>query len=106
MSCKPMVMQGDQYYLPFKIKLDGEYIDVDNIELIEFVVGPLVKSFPEEVKYNSENEMFLFYLTEEETLKLSGFPEIQIRIKDNDGYVYGKKYGKIDIQYGLSKTIL
>lgn len=106
MACKNLIMQGDQYFLPFKIKVDGEYVDINTVDTIEFVIGDLIKKYPEEVTYNNVDNIFKFYLTQEETLSLVGFPEIQVRLKDKEGYVYGKKYGRINVQYSLSKEVL
>lgn len=106
MACKTLIMQGDQYYLPFKIKVDGEYVDVSTVDVIEFVVGNLVKKYPTEVTYDATNKIFKFYLSQEETLNMRGYPDVQVRLKDIDGYVYGKRYGRINIQYSLSKEVL
>ena len=81
MGCKTLIMQGDQYYLPFKIKVDG-------------------------VKYDDTYKIFKFYLSQEETFNMRGYPDVQIRLKDTEGYVYGKRYGRINIQYSLSKEVL
>lgn len=106
MGCKTLIMQGDQYYLPFKIKVDGEYVDVTTVDTIEFVVGDLTKKYPEEVKYDDTYKIFKFYLSQEETFNMRGYPDVQIRLKDTEGYVYGKRYGRINVQYSLSKEVL
>ena len=37
------IMQGDQYAIVFTGTQDGEALDLDKIELIEFIVGKLRK---------------------------------------------------------------
>ena len=43
------IMQGDQYAIVFTGTQDGKPLDLDKIELIEFIVGKLRKTYPEEV---------------------------------------------------------
>ena len=44
-----MAMQGDAYYLP----LSGSGFTLDEVELIEFVIGQLRKTYPGEVGYDA-----------------------------------------------------
>ena len=62
-----MAMQGDAYYLP----LSGSGFTLDEVELIEFVIGQLRKTYPGEVGYDEDNALFLFPLTQQETYRLS-----------------------------------
>ena len=56
-----MAMQGDAYYLP----LSGSGFTLDEVELIEFVIGQLRKTYPGEVGYDEDNALFLFPLTQQ-----------------------------------------
>ena len=108
MSCKSMMMQGDQYSQPFNITIDGQPIDVSQYSVIEFVVGGLTKVWKSddsgEVKYL--NGLFLFPLTQEETLAFEGPQDVQVRVKTTDGTVYGQRAGNIPIQESDSEEIL
>ena len=72
-----MAMQGDAYYLP----LSGSGFTLDEVELIEFVIGQLRKTYPGEVGYDEDNALFLFPLTQQETYLLSGQVTGQARVK-------------------------
>lgn len=108
MSCKSMMMQGDQYLQPFSITIDGQPIDISKYLVVEFVLGGLTKLWKAddsgEVKY--ENGLFLFPLTQEETLTFDGPQDIQVRVKTIDNVVYGKQVGSIPVQMSESEEIL
>lgn len=108
MSCKSMMMQGDQYSQPFNITIDGEPIDISKYTIIEFVFGGLTKYWKPEnagdVKYI--DGLFYFPLTQEETLAFDGPQDIQIRVKTIDNDVYGKRAGDIPVQDSDSENII
>lgn len=109
MSCNRIIMQGDSYLLPFRISLNGEPIDINEIEKIEFVVGNLKKIYineSPEIIYNSEERLFYFPITQQESIDMDGPQRVQVRIKDNSENVIGKVYGDIPIQFGESEEIL
>ena len=42
MSCKKLIMQGDQYNLLFQLTLDDEKLNLETVSKIQFVVGDLL----------------------------------------------------------------
>ena len=58
-----MAMQGDAYYLP----LSGTGFTLGEVDLIEFVIGQLRKTYPGEVGYDEDNALFLFPLSSSRT---------------------------------------
>lgn len=106
MSCKKLIMQGDQYNLLFQLTLDDEKLNLETVSKIQFVVGDLVKMYPGDVIYDIDNDVFKFPITQEESVTMIGLQHVQIRLKDIDGFVYGKVYGNIDLQYSTNKDIL
>ena len=103
------IMQGDQYAIAFRGTQDGEALDLSRIELIEFVVGPLRKTYPGEVTADDDG-LFLFPLSQEETFAfktsmLSG----QVRVKFTGGakpVVIGLPTGFIRVTASSSKEVL
>ena len=63
------IMQGDAYYLPFKLLVDKTEILPANVETIEFSLGNLLKYYPGDVEYR--DECYQLYLSQQETFKLS-----------------------------------
>lgn len=97
------MMQGDQYYIPIK----GSGFEISDVEKIEFVIGKLVKNYPETVTYDSDREVFLFPITQEETLRMSGKVETQVRVKFRDSDdVIGVRMCEIDVKKSLTDTEL
>lgn len=108
MSCNPIIMQGDSYYLSFNITVNNEEIDLSTINSIQFVVGDLIKYYNNddtgEVTYNDETKTFLFPLSQQETFNITGTVESQIRIKFTDNTIVGKYLGSINIQESLTEV--
>lgn len=99
------LMQGDQYYISFKIKKDGKYLDISEVEKIQFVIGDLIKYYGNEEKviFNEETNLFYFPLSEKESFELQGPQLVQVRIKFTNGDIIGKKYGTVNVQYAYKK---
>lgn len=110
MGCRNLIMQGDQYLLPITIKYDGEYIDVDEVDVIQFTVGSLVKNYTNDlesvVQYDSEKHQFGFPITQTESFAMNGPQDCQIRIKFINGDIQGKAIGQIEIQFSKTKVAL
>ena len=108
MSCKHVIMQGDNLFLAFNVTINDEPLDIETIDTIEFVVGELTKYYRTdgEVIYDEDSGVFLFPLSQEETFNFHGSQKIQVRIKTTDGHVIGKVIGNIDVVYSLSKEVL
>ena len=45
MSCKNIIMQGDQYQVPFHITINNEDINLEEVSSIQFVIGNLIKYY-------------------------------------------------------------
>ena len=103
------IMQGDQYAIPFVGKLNGEPLDLTQIEQIEFVVGKLRKVYPGEVTADDDGT-FLFPLTQEETFAFrSAMLSGQVRVKFKGvtaPEVIGLPTGFIRVLESISKEVL
>lgn len=110
MICSNIIMQGDEFFLPIKIKIDGENIDLNKINTIQFMIGDLVKYYKNdnsgEITYNQETNEFYFPLSQEETFNMSGSQEAQIRIKYESGEIQGANIGVINILYSKTKETI
>ena len=110
MSCKNIIMQGDCYPVYIKILYNGEKLNFDLIDRIQFTIGELVKYYEfdgtGEVTYDDNKEHFIFEISQDESLNMSGPQEVQIRIKFIDDVVYGKIYGNIELQYSNNKEVI
>ena len=98
-----MAMQGDAYYIP----LSGSGFTLNEVELIEFVIGQLRKTYPDEVGYDEDNALFLFPLAQQETYLLSGPVMGQARIKfKNAQGVLGTSFYVDAVQRSAVRTVL
>ena len=102
------IKQGDQYYLPIYIKSDGSPLDVDDVSEVEFVLGKIIKTYPDEVSYDSEEGAFLFPITQEETFAMRDIDvKFDVRVKFKNQSVVGlKPVRTIPMTEALSKEVL
>lgn len=73
------IMQGDAYYLPFKILVDQTEVTPAAVETIEFSIGNLLKYYPGEVEYNDGK--FQLYLSQQETFKMSPKTSLKVIVR-------------------------
>lgn len=100
------IMQGDGYPITFRIKTFGRLIDINTVEMVELVIGSVVKKYPNTVYYDEETSRFKAYFTQEETFAFSNPQQAQIRVKLTNGDVFGKKFPPIEILQSSSKEVL
>lgn len=101
-----IIMQGNTYRLPVRLKMNGEHLTDENVQLVEFSFGKnIVKSYPEEVKF--EEDAFVLPLTQEETFSLSsGSVSYQIRVLFPDGSVKASPVISGMVAGSISKAVL
>ena len=101
------IMQGDQYAIVFTGTQDGAPLDLSKIEMIEFIVGKLRKTYPGEVTANDGK--FYFPLTQEETFQFkSASQAVQIRVKFTgaEPVIIGTSIEGIRVSDSISKVVL
>lgn len=110
MSCKNIIMQGDQYSITIDINFNNEVLDINTVDSIQFQVGDLIKYYKSDgsgqVSYDNENRYFVFPLTEEETFNFNGPTSTQIRIKGVDGSIIGQQGESINLIYSNNKEVM
>ena len=101
------MMQGDQYKLPIEIKTTEGNARPATFEDLEIFVGSVRKTLGKgEVSYDDENETFLVLLTQQETFRLRGDVEVQLRCKLPDGDVVGISAGTVNFEKSTSRVVL
>ena len=86
------IKQGDAYAIPVRLRLDGELIDAQEVEAVEFCLGDaLRKLYPEDVSYEPGNNTFYLPLTQQETFAFpaNGSVALDVRVKFTGGDVIG-----------------
>lgn len=87
------IKQGDSYSIPVQIAMNGEGINPDDIEAVEFYLGNVRKMYPGEVEYSPEDECFYLPVTQKETLGFTANDAVplDLRVKLLGGNVVGPK---------------
>lgn len=83
------IKQGDAYSVPVKVNLNGAPVNIEDVELVEFVVGGYRKLYPDEVSY--ADDYFYIPLTQQETFSWPANTAVMIdaRVKFIGGNVQG-----------------
>lgn len=103
------IKQGDSYYLPVDITLDGEALDISLVECVEFCLDNMRKTYPGKVVYDAQTETFRFPLTQRETfaLKTGRAATLDVRVKFANGDVVGlPKPLSVEVARALSGEVL
>lgn len=102
------IMQGDSYYLPIEIKIDGVYAELNDFDEIEIMIGSTIRKTlsNNSIVFDNEKKIFKVLLTQYNTLSLQGNQTIQIRAKLKTGEVIGNIIEEISIIPSLSKEVL
>lgn len=96
--------QGNTYKLPVKLTINGETVTNKDVKKVEFSLGKVVKTYPENVEF--KDEAFEVYLSQEETFSLEGIPACQVRVLFNDDSVKCTAINRISIMECISKVVL
>lgn len=86
------IKQGDAYALPIQIRLNGELVDVSDVEAAEFCLGDDIrKLYPGDVSYEAGDNTFYLPLTQADTFSFpaNGSVTLDIRVKFTGGDVIG-----------------
>lgn len=102
------MMQGDAYNIPIEIMVDDGIADKTLFDEVEIVIGTMVKTMSSgAITYDTENKVFLFPISQKESMKLGAKAEAQVRVKPNNtDNVFGVELGEIDVAKTLSKAVL
>jgi hypothetical protein len=102
------MMQGDAYNIPVEIMVDDGIADDTLFDDVEIVIGTMVKTMSSgEITYDTENKVFLFPISQKESMKLGAKADCQVRVKPNGtNDVIGVNLGEIDVAKTLSKAVL
>lgn len=87
------IKQGDAFSLPVAAKLNGEYLNIADVDTVEFYIGDVRKLYPGDVTYDTDDSVFLVPLTQEETFRFpaNGSVAVDVRVKFVGGDVLGPK---------------
>lgn len=84
------IKQGDAYKIPVEIILNGTVIAIADVERVEFMLGSIRKTYPENVEFDAGSGMFNLPLTQSESLGMPvGAVSLDIRVKFSGGDVQG-----------------
>lgn len=99
--------QGNTYSLAIELQDEaGSVIDIDLVDRVEFVFGPVRKTYPEDAKFDRDLGQFIVALTQQDTFMLDHVVVCQARIKFKDGTVVGTGITREAVYESISKEVL
>lgn len=106
MTC---IKRGDNYFLPVEIRENDFLLQMENVEAVEFCLGEMRMTYPDEVLYSDEEGCFLIPVSQKSSF---GFGRgrtipLDIRVKFKDGKICGiPQIMQISVADTLSRTLL
>ena len=96
-----VIMQGDQYSIPFEITREGEPVTEEMVSCVEITIGSLCKI----AGYN--NGAFYFPISQEETFAMCvGNVKVQVRVEFVTGDIIGCRCEPIEVISSISNTVM
>jgi len=102
------MMKGDAYSLPIAIETSDGTASRETFEEIEVSIGHNIRKTLSsgEIGFDSERNLFLVPLTQEETFALKGRTKVNVRCKYVGGNVIGADLGVLEFLPSLSKEVI
>lgn len=99
--------QGDDVKLNITLNINGDQIkDISNISIVEFAFGDIVKSYPDEVAFNPDNQYFVVPFSQKESFMMKEEIGVQVRVKFTDNSVIGTPIYKYIVRRSISKDVI
>lgn len=100
-----VIYQGNTYKLPIKLSINGKIIAAEDVKKVEFAIGEVVKTYPDQATHNGEN--FICPLTQEDTFSLKkGKTDFQVRVQFSDESVKCTGTRAVTVCEAISKAVL
>lgn len=99
------VKQGNTYDIELALTYeDGTPVTDENAAVVELALGHKIKTWPGEVTFDGEK--WIYHLSQEETLKMSGTPTLKARVKTLTDDVADGDIGIVVVGISNSKEVL
>lgn len=101
--------QGDECVIPVRINVNGQPLNIDDVERVEFMTGNVRKVYPDEAEFDSESGCFRVRLLQEDTLSLPEDDAVRfdVRVKFSGGCVIGtQKMALVLVADALSEEVI
>lgn len=103
-----MIKQGDAYNLEVKVTNSNYQLNLDDVDKVEIFIGDMIKTYPGDVTYDEEKEVFLFPLFQGESFMFKPGKTVtyDVRVRFKSGEVTGTQPQKVDVIRSMSKAVL
>lgn len=99
------VKQGNTYDIELALTFeDGTPVTDENAAVVELTLGRKFKTWPGDVTF--DGELWVYPLSQQETLKMSGTPTLKARVKDLAGEVSDCDVAIVVVGKSNSKEVL
>ena len=93
--------EGNQFYLEFQIVDENDnLLDINSVLKVQFTIGNLTKQYDgsnEGVIYDSANNRFKVWLTEDETFEFNDIIDVEARILFKNNTIMGTLINTLDV---------
>lgn len=101
------MQQGDQYAVRISIEKDGQALTPDDVAGVKIDLGSLERRYPGELSFDTDSGMWLFPVSQVETLALSGrIPaQVQVNLGGNPAQIIGSKVSNVIVDASLIRSV-
>ena len=101
-----VIVQGNTYRLPIRVKINGNVITDKDVKIVEFTFGCSKKKYPQEVTF--EDDCFIVPMSQKDTLSLPTKKpsRYQVRVMFKDDSVKGTDPKEFVVTPSESKEVL
>lgn len=94
-----VIFQGDQYYIPFRIKRNGVVVTPDNVGEVKISLGGHIQKYPGELVFDGF-ENWLYHLSADVSRSLTGQTPAQVQTV-KDGVIQHSRKLFVDVDGSL-----
>lgn len=103
------IRQGDAFSIPVEVTVDGEAVELEDLDMVEFSIGHYIRKVWPEDGVTFKNGVFYVPLTQTETFALRPEREIplEVRVKFASGMVLSSiPAGTVTVREAVSREVL
>lgn len=102
------MQQGDQYSICVTIDKDGAALTPADVEGVRVRIGEIERRYPDGgLEYNAEAGVWLFPVTQADTLSMSGTPKAQVQVNfgGTPAQIVGSPVGHVAIDDSVIREV-
>lgn len=98
------IYQADQYYIPFRVEMDGAVVKPADVDGVRIALGGVVQVYPDGMLSFDGEENWMFGLSAEESQSMIGSVSCQVEIKKGANRQHSEVF-YVDVKKSILKGV-